>query len=167
MDVVDWQKFEKTLPKTMTLFVVEGTRGGESDLHTINDICIDDFSVVDKDCGGASTTKEIAYIVLTGFMHMYMYNVVFSYMTCSILLIFFLLSVEEEPTGPFDRNNTVELPWFCGFGASMDDPDLCSMVQYEMNDFDWTFIEGETPTANTGPSSANGTNIFYYFTRKF
>ena len=65
VDIVDWQKFEKTLPKTMTLFVVEGTRGGETELHTINDICIDDFSVIDKACGGASTTTVIGHIVLT------------------------------------------------------------------------------------------------------
>lgn len=65
--LIEWQKFEKTLPKSMTLFVIEATRGGELATHTKNDISIDDFAVWDKACGGEFTqnfTKisEITYL---------------------------------------------------------------------------------------------------------
>ena len=46
-----WIHGEKTISARTRLFIVEGVRGGESVYKGINDICIDDFSVMAKECG--------------------------------------------------------------------------------------------------------------------
>ena len=56
---VEWVKFEHTLPVTMRVFAIESERGGVHRFHSINDVCIDDFSVRLYPCGCKRPTSSI------------------------------------------------------------------------------------------------------------
>ena len=47
----EWILANLTISEHVTLFVVEAVRGGKNIFHSINDISIDDFEVLEHECG--------------------------------------------------------------------------------------------------------------------
>ena len=69
---VDWMDVYVTLSESIRNFVIEGTRGGKAEHYSINDICIDNFTVSTGPCAGLkknkrNTTEYIKRIVI--FIH--------------------------------------------------------------------------------------------------
>ena len=48
----DWRNAHVTFSQHITLFVLQGVRGGKTIYHGLNDLCVDDFFLQSGDCAG-------------------------------------------------------------------------------------------------------------------